>query len=170
MTGFESSHPVAVTQVGPREWELTHELVYHGSHQTFVVPPGASTDFASVPAILTWLVPTTTGVAAAVLHDWLWRVEAPAGRIAWRDADGLLRQALGTLGVSAPRRWVMWAAVRIGALTRPGGWRGWWRDAPAVLTIALPVAVLASPAVLLVPPWALFAAVECLTTKVTAGT
>jgi hypothetical protein len=161
--GFESPFPVAVSQVGPTEWELTAELVYHGTVQTFTVPVGQTTDFASVPSVLTWLVPLETGVPAAVLHDYLWRRLAPAGEIAWRDADGLLRQALGTLGVPGPRRWLMFAAVRWGSLlTRRGGHKGWIKDAPAVLAVTaagLPLAAFAAP---LLIPMALLAALDLI--------
>lgn len=160
--GFESPFPVAVSQVGPSEWQLTHAMIYHGDTQTFIVPIGQTTDFASVPAVLTWLVPIETGVAAAVLHDWLWRVQVPAGVLAYPDADGLLRQALGTLGVSVPRRWLMWAAVRWGALSRPGGWNGWWADAPAVLGITALALPIVLPAVFLIPSLVVFVCVELL--------
>jgi Protein of unknown function (DUF1353) len=162
--GFESPYPVAVSQVGPIEWELSHAMTYHGRDETFVVPAGQKTDFASVPRVLTWLVPTTTGIAAAVLHDYLWREHAPQGLISYRDADGVLRQALGTLGVPILRRWLMWAAVRWGALlTRPGGWREWHRDAPAVLAVsvvALPI--VAVPVITTLPFLALYALFERL--------
>jgi hypothetical protein len=76
----------------------------------------------------------------------LWRVKAPAGEIEYRDADGILRQAMATLGVGVVRRYVMWAAVRWGALfTRKNGSKGWLKDAPMVLLIsslALPFALL----------------------------
>jgi hypothetical protein len=160
VVGFESPYPVAVSQVGPTEWALTAPLVYHGTHQVFTVEPGETTDFASVPAVLTWLVPIETGVPAAVLHDHLWRREVPAGRITFPDADGLLRQALGTLGVPAPRRWVMWAAVRWGALTRPHGRDGWWRDAPKVLAVTLLGLPFVLPAVAVVPSLLVFTALD----------
>jgi uncharacterized protein DUF1353 len=161
--GFESPYPVAVSQVGPSEWALTAPLVYHGTHQVFTVAVGETTDFASVPAVLTWLVPIETGVPAAVLHDHLWRHEVVAGRITFPDADGLLRQALGTLGVPVTRRWVMWAAVRWGALTRHHGWDGWWRDAPAVLAVTLLALPLVLPAVVLLPSLLVFAALDAVT-------
>jgi hypothetical protein len=158
--GFESPYPVAVSQVGNTEWALTHAMTYHGCTQVFTVPVGQTTDFASVPAVLTWLVPIETGVPAAVLHDYLWRVLVPAGQLTFPDADGLLRQALGTLGVPAPRRWVMWAAVRWGALTRPHGRDGWWRDAPKVLAVTLLGLPFVLPAVAVVPSLLVFTVLD----------
>lgn len=158
--GFESLYPVAVSQIGQTEWELTHELVYHGQDQIFRIPVGQTTDFASVPGVMTWLVPNTTGIAAAVLHDYLWRELAPTGEITYRDADGILRQAIGTLQVSTLRRWLMWAAVRWGALTRPGGWRGWHRDAPAVLAVTAMAIPFAVPTLVALPFLGLYAILE----------
>lgn len=56
------------------------------------------------------------------------------------------------LGVPFLVRWFMWAAVRLGSLTDPGGRPGWLRDLPRVLLVtivALPVIALPSVAVLL---------------------
>lgn len=161
MSGFESPFPVAVSQVGATEWQLTHELIYHHGDQVFTVPVGTRTDFASVPAAVTWLVPIETGIPAAVLHDALWRVFVPAGELTYREADAILREALGTLGVPPLRCWLMWAAVRWGALTRPGGWRDWWRDAPRVLPLTvLALVFVAVPTVNTLPFLALYALAE----------
>lgn len=161
--GFESPYPVAVSQVGPSEWALTSPMTYHGTSQVFVVPVGQTTDFASVPAALTWLVPIETGVPAAVLHDYLWRVLVPAGQLSFPDADGVLRQALGTLDVPWARRWLMWGAVRWGALTRPGGRRGWARTAPRVLAVTVLAVPLVAPVVVLLPTLMMFRLIEGVT-------
>lgn len=152
--GFESPFPVAVSQIGAREWELTAPLVYHGNRRIFTAPVGSTTDFASVPQSLRGLI-RFDEVASAVFHDRLWRYWVPhsAGypatdQVTYRDADGLLRQALMAQNVGLLRRWIIWAGVRLGALARPGGRHQWWRDAPAVLGISLlmlPVALLPTP-------------------------
>ncbi|MGH3938816.1 MAG: DUF1353 domain-containing protein [Pseudonocardiaceae bacterium] len=152
--GFESPCPLAISQVDSTEWELTAPLVYYGTRQIFTVPIGARTDLASIPRWLRALIKFDEAASAA-LHDWLWRCEVPRSadlppteRVTYRDADGLLRQALLTQGVGLLRRWVIWDGVRLGALTRPDGWRGWWRDFPAVLAISLlmtPIALLPTP-------------------------
>jgi hypothetical protein len=144
--GFESPYPAAVEQTSPTGWRLLATMTYHGTRETFVIPAGQETDFASTPMTLRALFPPYGSYTAAViLHDFLWRELASAGQITYRDADGLLRQAMGTLGVPSVRRWAMWAAVRWGALcTRRGGHRDWWRDVPAVLgmtVVALPLVV-----------------------------
>lgn len=136
--------PAVVEQTNHLEWRLVRELRYGANSQEFTVPVGATTDFASVPRLTAWLMPRSGPSArAGILHDHLWRVEAPAGRIAYREADGILRQALRRCGVPFVLRWLCWTGVRWGALlTRKNGYVGWWRDAPLVLlwtVLALPV-------------------------------
>jgi hypothetical protein len=170
-TGFESIAPLAVSQVDAATWETTAPLVYHSNTRTISIPIGSRTDWASVPGVLSWLIGRMTGAAAAVMHDYCYRVLCPAGDLSYREADQLLVEALGSLGISVPRRWLMWDAVRITSiLTRRGGRSEAWRDIPAMVAITIPGLILASPALLLLPPLALFAAVEYLTTKVTART
>jgi len=155
--GFESPWPPAVSQVAVRVWRLLVEMVYHvGDGRILRVPAGQETDWASVPRLLRWALDPMTGAAAALLHDYLWRVLLPAGVMGYREADRILREALLSLRdpetgeriVDRFTAWVMWASVRIGALTRRGGWRDWHRDALPVLGIMLPVSVfLAVPTV-----------------------
>lgn len=150
---FLNGPRVLVRQATEEDWSLEEELVYQGRTERFVVPRGTLTDFASVPRVFAWLVPKYgLFTAAAVLHDHLVRVERPAGRISAVDADGLFRRAMRELGVPFLVRWFMWAAVRLGSLTDPGGRPGWLRDLPRVLLVtivALPVIALPSVAVLL---------------------
>src|SRR5438034_321416 len=52
------------------------------------------------------------------------------------------RQAMRELGVPFLRRWIMWAAVRLGALTNPAGRKKWWTEAwrvALIAAVALPV-------------------------------
>lgn len=153
---FESGAPLAVSQVDASTWETTAPLVFHGSIHTVSVPVGSRTDWASVPNVLSWLIGRMTGAAAAVMHDHCYRVLCPAGEMTYREADQLLAEALGSLGIEAPRRWLMWDAVRIASITtRRGGRAGAWRDIPAILAITIPGLVLAAPALLLLPSLAL---------------
>lgn len=103
---------VSVTQISEVDWRLNEPIVYEGRAQTFTVPADSETDFASVPRIFVWLVPTY-GVytKAAIVHDFLCRT-APIPRV---DADGIFRRCLRELEVPFVRRWIMWAAVRLGA-------------------------------------------------------
>lgn len=138
---------VAVRQVSSTEWETVDEIRYSANHQSFTVPVGQRTDFASTPRVLVWLIPRYGKYTLpAILHDHLWRQEIPLGTVTYREADGILRQAMRLRGVPFVTRWSMWAAVRWGSLTRSGGAHEWWRDAPRVVAISLPaVAVVAVP-------------------------
>ena len=134
---------VAVRQVDATTWELLEAAIYAGHTDRFTVPVGFRTDFASVPRVLTWLLPRYgLFTRAAILHDFLVR----SGAIGRADADGLFRRAMRELGVSFVRRWMMWAAVRL-----TSGLAG--ADATAVVqfvAVAVPsAAFLAVPTVLL---------------------
>lgn len=135
--------PTVVQKLAGNNWRTVEAFQYIATHQGFKVPAGSSTDFASIPRVFAWLIPRAgDSVTAAILHDHLWRVEAPAGKIPYRDADGLLRQALRVCGVPFVLRWLCWTAVRWGALTRRNGYKGWWKDSPLVLLwtlVSLPV-------------------------------
>lgn len=107
--GFMNDEYVDLRVVDDKEWELLAPLQYRGRDEVFTVPAGSRTDLASVPALLTWLVPTYGRYTkAAILHDHLWRT----GAVARADADGIFRRSMRELGVPILRRWVMWAAVR----------------------------------------------------------
>lgn len=154
---------VAVVKLDGQNWQTLRAFAYDASRQQFIVPNCSMTDFASIPRVFAWLIPRTgDSVQAAVLHDHLWRVEAPAGRIAYREADGILRQALRVSGVPFVLRWLCWTAVRWGALTKHRGTAGWWKDAPLVLLWT----ILALPVVL--PP-AIVVAVSLIVVQVAEG-
>jgi hypothetical protein len=149
---------LSVQERGPRDWTLLAPLIWQGTKgQSFTVPTGFVTDFATVPRFLHWKVsPYGPYTRAAVLHDWLldelarW-VKAQGRRgpehynsenlppANSRDVDGIFRRAMEDLGVRWDRRWVMWAAVRWGALfnSRRAYGRDFHKDLPRVLAISL---------------------------------
>jgi|SRR6188768_3098604 len=135
-----------------RSWKLLNDLHYQGDTDHFTVPAGYVTDFASVPDSLVWLLNKTGPYTrAAVVHDWLITDEIPAKRVTSRDTDGLFRRIMREEGVPFPKRWVMWAAVRMGALFSPGRAYGrqFYRDAPLITLIAV-LSLPIVPATLLV--------------------
>jgi Protein of unknown function (DUF1353) len=142
-TGFDRD--LAIRAVTATTWVLTEPLTWTGPlGDTFTVPAGFVTDFATVPRFLHWLVlPYGAYTRAAVLHDWLIETRInhpdPALRVSSRDTDGIFRRVLAELGVSWGKRWMMWAAVRAAALFNPRRARGreFRRDAAKVLAIAL---------------------------------
>src|SRR3954470_12268074 len=101
-------------------------LVWTGTKgDTFVVPTGFVTDFATVPRFLHWLVsPYGAYTRAAVLHDWLlvelaaWtKTQAmhspgsghgPQPPANSHDTDGIFRRVMQDLGVPFIQRWIMW--------------------------------------------------------------
>ena len=90
----------------------------------------------SVPRIFVWFLPRYGRYTKAViLHDYLWRVRAKNGTLDYVDADGIFRRAMRELGVPFMKRWIMWAAVRWGALFKPGGRKGWLRESPRVVLV-----------------------------------
>jgi len=136
---------VVVEQVSDNNWLLREGLDYTGKFETFHVPVGQGTDFASVPRVFVWFLPRYGRYTkAAILHDFLWRERASKGTLDYVDADGTFRRAMRELGVPFLRRWILWSAVRWGALLKPNGRKGWLKEAPRVLlvsAVALPIVV-----------------------------
>jgi hypothetical protein len=87
---------------------------------------------------------------AAILHDYLWRVVVPGGQLSRLQADGIFRQAMRELNVPFLRRWIMWAAVRWGALAKPDGRHGWWRESWRVALVTMVALPIVTPAALVI--------------------
>jgi len=148
--GFPDGRTVDVREIDARFWTVLTEFQYQASTEAYVVPRGEKTDFASVPRPFVWFIPTYGAYTkAAILHDHLCRLSRE-GTFDRRDADGVFRQAMRTLGVPFIRRWVMWAAVRWGALTTREGRSTWLPDAWKVLLITLPVLAIVLPAAIVI--------------------
>lgn len=96
-------------------WVLHDPLGYYSDilQDEVWVPAGFETDLASVPRVpLAWYLAGGTGDRAAVVHDFLCRVN-PQSR---HQADRVFKEALKVEGVNWWRRQIMYAGVRIGAL------------------------------------------------------
>lgn len=148
---------LSVIAHGPSTWMVLAPLIWTGTKgDTFTVPVGFRTDFATVPRFLHWLIsPYGAYTRAAVLHDWLlgeladWTIRrrgfiqsapvTPSPPANSRDCDGIFRRVMQDLGVPWAKRWIMWAAVRVGALfsSRRAYGRQFTRDAPRVLGMLL---------------------------------
>ncbi|MGH9156080.1 MAG: DUF1353 domain-containing protein [Acidimicrobiales bacterium] len=162
-TGFSEGCRVVVEQVDDQNWKVLEPFSYTGQAGTpFEVYAGMGTDFASVPAIFLWFLPRYgTYTKAAIVHDLLWREHAKAGRMSYVDADGVFRRAMRELEVPFLRRWIMWAAVRWGALMKPGGRTGWLKEAWRVLLVsAVALPIVLPPAVLILVSLAAFFVLE----------
>jgi hypothetical protein len=145
--GFHPDSTVDVRAIGDITWETLRPLIYQGTVDDIVVPEGQGTDFASVPRMFVWFLPRYGRYTkAAILHDYLLRVAVPAGRTSRLDADGLFRQAMRELEVPFLRRWIMWGAVRWGALTEPDGRKGWWKESGRVGLVTIAAVPIVTPA------------------------
>jgi hypothetical protein len=141
--GFDDEN-ITVRRRDDDTWAVVGKLVYHGKRDSFEVPDGFPTDFATVPRAVVWLIPRFGRYTLpAVLHDWLCTEGIEQGRVTSRQADGIFRRAMRELDVPVARRWLMWTGVRWGALANPRRRRGWVISAPGVLAIT----VLAAPVV-----------------------
>lgn len=82
------------------------------------VPAGYLSDYASIPRPARWLIPSWGRWAeAAVVHDYCYTDLTDA--LTREAADCIFREAMREIGVAVWRRWLMWAAVRVGGR---GGW------------------------------------------------
>jgi hypothetical protein len=161
--GFGSR--VVVESLDARRWALTRPLRYHGAQDTFTVPMGYITDFASVPRIAVWLIPTYgKWTRAAILHDWLITDALPTGMVSSVDVDGLFRRMLRELDVPPVKRWLMWAGVRWGAAFSERRRAGWWQTAPEVLGISVLALPLAVPMIGVAAGLAVYGVAEAIAT------
>jgi Protein of unknown function (DUF1353) len=135
---FPDGSEVVVKQLDDENWEVRKDLKYDGQVDSFTVPIGSPTDFASVPRVFVWFLPRYGSYTmAAILHDYLWRARAAKGKMDWVDADGIFRRAMRELEVPFLRRWIMWAAVRWTALFKHRGRKGWWPESWRVILFSL---------------------------------
>jgi len=102
-----------------KSWILTQPMIWQGDWEIFYIKPGFTTDFASVPRAVRWLLDSGgKNAAAGVLHDVMWRESKgdPADRrIDPWHADGMFRRALRVAGVGAVPRNMLWVGVRVAA-------------------------------------------------------
>jgi hypothetical protein len=159
---FEQGTEVEVRAIDASDWIVLRPIRYFGARQTFEVPVGMCTDFASVPRAFVWFLPRYGAYTkAAILHDYLWRVAVPRGDLSLPEADGIFRRAMRELHVPFLRRWIMWSAVRLGALMKRGGRKQWARDSWLVAPVALlAIPILIAPAIFIVLALAVWFVVE----------
>ena len=71
-----------------RSYRLVEPLIYEGARDSWEVPVGFETDFASIPRVARAIyAPDGPWAPAAVIHDFLY-VEAPDVHRTWRKFDG----------------------------------------------------------------------------------
>ena len=104
-----------------KSWVVIKQFEYHvgaeNSDDRIKVSEGFVTDFTSVPRIFWWIIPRWGKYGnAAVIHDWLYWVQRKEGSEGRREADYILNEAMGVLGVGKYKRKIIFKAVR---------WFGW---------------------------------------------
>jgi len=107
-------------------WVIRERFSYHvgaeESKEVINVPIGFQTDFASVPWLLTLIVPRWGKYGkAAVVHDFVYSQEDSSLPYDRRRADRIFLEGMAVLGVARWRRTLMYWAVRA------FGWRAWNR-------------------------------------------
>lgn len=154
---------VLLRQVSPRKFRLAQPFRYDDGQRQFEIKENDVSDLASVPKVLTWLIPRYgRHTLAALLHDHLQKRELG---VSSEEADTLFRNAMGETSVPLARRWLIWSAValrtqwQLGGLSklRAGGYALLYCLAGAVLGPALLVGTIAGWASL--GMWATAAAV-----------
>lgn len=163
-----------------KSWELIEPVSYTTiAGETITAPTAMRTDFASVPWPLRWVVPQTgRHNRAAVIHDYQWGLAETEGTPSRKVADDIFREGLEHLGVTRLRRWMMWTAVRHGAIEKElrariqGKDIALFRSGPWPLSdiaLVLGITLLLAPIVVLVTPvvivgrlliWAIDAAIS----------
>lgn len=109
------------TEGGRAQWFVSSDLAYTTkAGELIVVPAGATTDLASIPRLVSALLPPDgPWIKAAVLHDHLYRTKGLAGRFTRGQCDAIFSEAMKAQGVAAWKRALIFGAVR------GGGWIGW---------------------------------------------
>lgn len=122
----------ASTRAGRSLWGVEKPLSYRTrAGDTITLPPGMVTDLASIPRAVSWLLPPDGPWAQiAVFHDLLyvtrgfgvWHGHASLSRKApysRAEADAILRDGMGDLGITGWRQWAIYQGVRLGGAS---GW------------------------------------------------
>lgn len=141
----DRSAEVLLRQVDAKTFRLAQPFRYDDGARRFDVPEDDVTDLASVPRVLTWLIPRYgRHTLAALVHDHL----QDETSVSSEEADVIFRDAMGETGVPLSRRWLMWSAVALRTQWKLGG----LRSARVFLWVAIfgVVALLLWPAVALV--------------------
>ena len=112
MSHFETA---LVAEAVDRGWSLHEDLVYHSDILGCVVtvPTGYTTDLASVPRLMRWVVPVANAKnrKAAVVHDYLC-THGDGVVKNQKQSDKVFREALGVLGLGRFKSGALYYPVR----------------------------------------------------------
>jgi Protein of unknown function (DUF1353) len=176
MAGFNNTVFLAVADSGTAFRVLNERLVYTGSQgDSWAIPHGFTTDFATIPAAVSWAVPKLGAYTlAAIVHDMLCeglnryhrnreeidrlaQREVPYPLGAWADAptanavdtDAIFRKIARDYGTDPVTATLLWVGVRWGALFNPARRQGWLSTARQVVGLSLLFAPVLVPATVL---------------------
>lgn len=120
LTTLTAARQPSTIEPGQLAWVLVYPLVFRSLLIGVVtVPATFETDFASVPR-LPWVFALfgDQAHAAAVVHDYLCRVDYPECRISWTMAARVFYEAMRASQVPRWRAWAMYTAVRFAPRSR----------------------------------------------------
>lgn len=127
-----------VDQRGRPLFELVSDYQYRlGPGSVVTVPQGYVTNFGTIPKLLSWVVSPIELREAAIVHDWLCNEsfddaeKLDSGYSRWL-ADAVLYEGMARLGFRWPKRFSVWAAVRIYAILSG---QTYWAEKPAKIEI-----------------------------------
>lgn len=141
--------PLRVENVDAANWCLLEDFVWNGSKgDSFIVPAGSMTDFASVPWWTQSILPRTgTWTKAAVMHDKMCEELNYIYELNKRynvtviltptfssiDTDAIFRKNAREGGTDPIRSELLWLGVRLGALRNSARREGWRKTALRVI-------------------------------------
>ena len=113
LTDLWAARAVSKKDPSVTAWRLAAPLIYQSALIGRVaIPAGFQTDFASVPRLpFAYLFFGDRCYSAAVIHDYLCRIEYPTCRITWKLAAAVFMEAMLAENVPAWQRWPMYTAV-----------------------------------------------------------
>jgi hypothetical protein len=169
--GFDAD-PLVYIEPDGATFTMADEAIYTGKlGDSWLIPQGFRTDFATIPAFVSWAVAKLGAYTlAAIVHDLLceglnkqhhlrrWldgkvagipaAVDRPTANAV--DTDAIFYRICRDHGVDLVTANLLWVGVRWGALANPARREGWLSTAPAVLGLSLLYAPVLVPASVLV--------------------
>lgn len=99
------------------EFTVEEEFTVFWGNYIVRVNKGFKTDLASIPRLFQSIIPKLGHhIRPAIVHDYCYVYDTGLTK---KEADDLFLDGMQTLKVNFARRWVMWAAVRVGG-------KGYW--------------------------------------------
>ena len=112
--------PLDLRKLNGRNFQIRSTFRYVGRGMVWDIPAGTTTDFASIPWFVYWLIPGFGQYdKPAVVHDWMYRT-ACVSRVV---ADAIFLDGMAQCGVPEWKRKLIYRAVRrFGKKAYKGPW------------------------------------------------